>query len=123
MKLIKRDAAYIHDLAGEPALKGACLLLEGALHAVPEQDELPASLLACLPAVVLCKACDAYLERLLNERGVAVATPLDPINALPEGSDVDVDLAAGALTEQAGGRRFALRPLHAALVREIRGNA
>lgn len=110
MKLMKSDASYIHELAAVPAMKGACLVLPGALHALPEQVELPASLLPCLPAVVLCEGCDAYLERLLSERGVAVATPLDPLHSIAEGSALQVDLAAGTLTDRAAGRRFALKP-------------
>jgi hypothetical protein len=123
MKLIKRDVSYIHGLTPEAALKGACLCLPGALHIVPEQVELPKELTATLPAVILCRGCDFYASRLLNERGTAVVTPLDPVDSIPDGADVGIDLAAGVLTESATGRRFALRPLNLAHTQEIRADA
>ena len=111
MKLRKLDVSYIHDLPADAGLKGVCLLLQGTLNARAELDELPKDLLTNLPAVVLCKGCDAYLERLLNERGVAVTSPRDPVDTITDGADVELDLLAGTLIELSSGRKFALRPL------------
>lgn len=109
MKLHKLDINSADQL-GE-GLKGACLLLPGALTARPELTELPKGLLHALPAAVICKGCDAYLERLLNERGVAVTAPGDPVDAVPHGAEVELDLLGGTLTELSSGRKFALTPL------------
>jgi voltage-gated potassium channel Kch len=122
MKLAKRDYRFLHEMPDDPALKGACLLLAGGFHAAPETDELPRHLLPNLPGVVLCRSCDSFLARLLNQRGVAITSPIDPVGALSDGAEVDVDLASGVLTEAATGRRFALRPLHAAHMQEMRAN-
>ncbi|MCA8912048.1 MAG: hypothetical protein KDB82_10105 [Planctomycetes bacterium] len=111
MKLRKLDVSYVHDLPGDAGLKGVCLLLPGTLNARAELDELPKDLLAQLPAVVLCSGCNAYLERLLNERGVAVTTTRDPVDSVPDDAEVELDLLAGTLTELSSGRKFALRPL------------
>jgi hypothetical protein len=105
MRLRKLDISYADNLPA--GLKGACVLLAGTLNARVELDELPKE----LPAVIICKACDAYLERLLNERGVAVTSTTDPIDSVSDGADVTIDLAAGTLIETSSGRRFALRPL------------
>jgi len=105
MKLCKLDISYAHDLPA--GLAGVCLLLPGTLNLRVERDALPAE----LPAIILCKACDAYLERLLNGRGVAVTSSTDPVDSIPDGAEVSADLAAGTLVETASGRRFALRPL------------
>jgi hypothetical protein len=122
MKLAKRDYRFLHEVPDDPALKGACLLLPGGFHVSPETDELPRHLLPNLPGVVLCRSCDFYLARLLTQRGVAITSPVDPVGALSDGAEVDVDLAVGVLTEAATGRRFALRPLHPAHMQEMRAN-
>jgi hypothetical protein len=122
MKLLKRNATFVHELPFDPEMKGACLLLPSTLHSVPEQDQLPRALLPVLPAVILCRACDAFLERLLNQRGVAVTAPRDPVDAVPDGAEVHVDLIAGVLTEVATSRRYALKPLSPEHVQEIREN-
>ncbi len=119
MRLVKQDATYIHRLQQDAALKGACLLLSGALHMLPELDELPKDLAPVLPAVVLCHACDDYLERLLNQRGVAVTMPQDPVDSIADGAEVSIDLAAGTLSEISSGRRFAIKPLKPAHLAEI----
>lgn len=123
MKLHKQSATFIHRLEISPALKGSCLLLPGPLHVLPEHDDLPKELTASLPACVICSACDDYLERLLNQRGVAVTVPLDPVDAIPDGAEVTLDLAAGALTEASSSRRFALRALKPAHIAEITRHA
>jgi hypothetical protein len=105
MKLRKLDISYADKLPS--GLKGVCLLLPGTLNARVELDELPKE----LPGVIVCKACDAYLERLLNERGVAVTSTTDPVDSVSDGAEVRIDLAAGSLIETTSGRRFALRPL------------
>jgi hypothetical protein len=105
VKLRKLDISYVDKLPA--GLKSACLLLPGTLNARVELDELPKE----LPAVIICRACDAYLERLLNERGVAVTATTDPVDSVPDGAEVTVDLGAGSLIETTSGRRFALRPL------------
>lgn len=123
MKLNKQAATFVHQVVPGPALKGACLLLPGPLHILPEHEELAKDLLACLPACVLCAACDDYLERLLNQRGVAVTRPLDPVEAIPDGAEVSLDLAAGTLAELASSRRFAVRALKPAHLLEISHHA
>jgi hypothetical protein len=105
MKLKKLDISYADKLPA--GLKGVCLLLSSTLNARVELDDLPKE----LPAVIICKACDAYLERLLNERGVAVTSTTDPVDSVADGAEIAVDLAAGTLIETTSGRRFALRPL------------
>lgn len=119
MKLIKRDVTFIHRLTPDAALKGACMLLPGALHVLPELEELPKELLPAMPAVILCQACDDYLERLLNQRGVAVTMARDPVDSIADGAEVSVDLTVGSLTEISSGRRFALKPLKPAHLAEI----
>ena len=120
MKLRKLDGAYVADLPADAGIKGACVHLSGALLATVETDELPKELLANLPAVILCKACDPYLERLFNERGVSVTSPVDPVDAIPDGADVELDLSTGALTELSSGRKFALKPLQPNHLQSIR---
>ena len=105
MKLIKTSASNFHEL---PASPGHCLLVEGSLRAWPTLEALSPT---PLPAVILADACDAHLERLLNERGCAVSRALDPVEALPEGSEVSVDLAAGVLCDEESGREYALKAL------------
>ncbi|MCB9893636.1 MAG: hypothetical protein H6839_04230 [Planctomycetes bacterium] len=120
MKLRKLDVADIQQLAAHASLKGECLLLPGTLSARAELEELPKELIPNLPGVILCKACGAYIERLLNERGVVVTSPADPVDAVPDGADVELDLVGGALTELSSGRRFALsalKPDHLKFVR------
>ncbi len=123
MKLVKLDCSFIGDLAATSGLKGACVLLPGGLHAAPDMSELPRHLLPGLPAVIICRACDSYLHRLLHQRGVIVTYAKDPVDSLLQGSEVDIDAVAGTLTEHATNRRFALHPLPAALVAEARDNA
>ncbi|MBZ0138007.1 MAG: hypothetical protein K8I27_16745 [Planctomycetes bacterium] len=108
MKLRKLDISYFDALAADADLKGACLVLPGTLNAQPELIELPK---VPLPGVIICRGCNAYLERLLNERGVAVTQPVDPVDSIADGADVEIDLVGGALTELSSGRKFALRPL------------
>jgi hypothetical protein len=116
VKLRKLDISYAHELPA--GLKGLCLLLPGTLNVRVEADDLPKD----LPAVLICKACDAYLERMLNERGVAVTSTTDPIDAVADGAEIAVDLAAGTLTENSSGRRFALRPLKPGHLAHIRSH-
>lgn len=111
MKLRKLDISYIHDLPADAGLKGVCLLLPGTLNAVAELDELPKELLPHLPAVIVCRGCNAYLERLLNEQGVAVTAARDPVDAVAEDAEIEIDLLAGNLTELSSGRKFAIHPL------------
>lgn len=108
MKLRKMDIAYIDALPADADLKGACLVLPGTLNAQPELNELPR---LSLPAVIICKGCNAFLERLLNEKGVAVTQPSDPVDSIADGAEVEIDLVGGALTELSSGRKFALKPL------------
>lgn len=105
MKLVKTSAGRFEQL---PEAPGQCLLVEGALRAHASLEMLPQT---ALPAVILAWACDAHLERLLNQRGCAVTCALDPVEALPEGSEVDLDLLAGVLCDKASGREYALKPL------------
>ena len=123
MKLRKLDIAYIDALPADAELKGTCLVLPGILNAQPELDELPKNLLAQLPAVIICAACNAFLERLLNERGVAVTAPSDPVDSIADGADVEVDLVGGALTELSSGRKFAIRPLRPNHLQFVRAHA
>lgn len=123
MKLVKLECSFIGDLAATAGLKGACVLLPGGLHAPPEMSELPRHLLPVLPAVIICRACDTYLHRLLNQRGVIVTSAKDPVDSLLPGSEVDIDAVAGTLSERSTNRRFALHALPAALVAEARDNA
>jgi hypothetical protein len=116
MKLLKLNISYAHELPA--GLKGVCLLLPGTLNARVEVEELPKD----LPALLICKACDAYLERLLNERGVAVTSTTDPIDAVGDDGEVTIDLAAGTLIENSSGRRFALRPLKPGHLAQIRSH-
>ena len=111
MRIRKLNFSYLHEWPEGADLKGTCLLLPGTLNAAVEAEELPKHAAAALPSVLLCLRCDAYLERLLNERGVAVTSTLDPVDAIPDGAEVHVDLLAGTLIEQSSGRRFAIRPL------------
>ncbi len=120
MRLAKREYRFIGEMVADPALHGACLVLPGGFHAAPEVEEIPKALLANLPSVVLCRSCDYFLLRLLNQRGVAVTSPVDPVGTLSDGAEVDVDLASGVLTEVATTRRFALRPLAPAHLQEMR---
>jgi len=108
MKLRKLDIAYIDALPAAADIKGACLVFPGTLNAQPELTDLPK---LTLPAVIICKGCNAYLERLLNEKGVAVTQPSDPVDSIADGADVEVDLVGGTLIELSSGRKFAIRPL------------
>jgi hypothetical protein len=108
------------DLQLLPTAPGLCLLLPGPLVAPPETGGLPPEWAKSAPGLILCTGCDPYLERLLNGRGVAVTRPVDPVSSIPDGADVEADLAAGVLVENASGRRFAvkaLKPNHLALIR------
>lgn len=122
MELHKLENSYITDFPAEAGLKGACILLPGPLLATVETIELPKNLPANLPAVILCKGCDSYLERLLNERGVSVTTPVDPVDAIPDGAEIELDLTGGRLTELSSGRKFALKPLQPAHLQSIRNH-
>lgn len=116
MKLAKATASNFHEL---PASPGHCLLVEGSLRARPTLEALPP---APLPALILAEACDAHLERLLHERGCAVSRALDPVEALPEGSEVSVDLASGVLCDEASGREYALKALPRRLLEFIQSH-
>lgn len=111
MKLRKLDVSYVHDLPRESGLKGMCLLLPGTFNARAELQELSKDLLADLPSVILCAGCDAYLERLLNERGVTVTATRDPVDSVPDNAEVELDLLAGTLVELSSGRKFAIKPI------------
>ena len=120
MKLRKLDISHLQQLIPDAGLKGVCLLLPGTLAARAVLDELPREQLAGLPAAIICKGCDAYLERLLNERGVAVTAPSDPVDSVPDGAEIELELAGGTLTELSSGRKFALvalKPDHLKFVR------
>ncbi|MBX3475776.1 MAG: hypothetical protein KF754_15505 [Planctomycetes bacterium] len=108
MILRKVSGHWLHEL---PNAAGLCLVLPGALLLRPEDMALPLEWTSSAPRFILCSGCDPYLERVLNERGVAVLTPLDPLDVVPNEAEVDLDPAAGALIEVSSGRRFALRPL------------
>ncbi|MCA8914849.1 MAG: hypothetical protein KDB90_05515 [Planctomycetes bacterium] len=120
MKLRKLDVSQLHQFAADESFKGACLLLPGTLSARAETEELPKELVQQLPAAIICKGCGAYLERLLNERGVAVTAAADPVDSVPDGAEVELDLIGGSLTELTSGRKFALvalKPEHLKFVR------
>ena len=105
MKLAKTTANSVLAL---PQATGLCLLVEGTLHAPADLETLP---VAPLPVVIIADACDAHLERLLNERGCAVVNALDPVDSLPNGAEITLDLIAGVLGDASCGREFALRAL------------
>lgn len=120
MKLLRLKADHADALLAHHGLAGRLVVLPGALWCAPELAELPASWPA--PEAVICAGCDPFLERLLNLRGVAVALPRDPVEGIPDGAEVTLDLAAGALTELASGRRHALVPLRPAQLAELRAS-
>ena len=122
MKLRKLDIGYLEQLGPNSGLKGVCLLLTGSLAARAENTGLPKEFLQQLPEVIICKGCDAYLERLLNERGVGVTVASDPVDAVSDGAEVELDLAAGTLVEQSSGRKFALIPLKPEHLRFVRAH-
>jgi len=95
------------------------VILSGALRSRPE---LPSVAATALPGAIICSACDAWVVRLLNQRGVVVALPRDPVAAVPHDAEVELDFSAGVLTEVGSGRRYALEPLPAAYVKEIRSH-
>jgi len=105
MKLLKSKSDQVLEL---PQALGLCLLVEGTLSAPADLEVLPEVL---LPAVVIADACDAHLERLLNERGCAVVNALDPVDSLPDGAEITLDLIAGVLGDSSSGREFAMRAL------------
>ena len=105
MKLAKTTATSILML---PQALGLCLLVEGTLSAPADLEVLPAAL---RPRVIIADACDAHLERLLNERGCAVVNALDPVDSLPDGAEITLDLIAGVLGDSSSGREFAMRAL------------
>lgn len=114
MILHKVNAHWLHELPHGP---GLCLLLPGALLLRPEDADLGPEWSKTAPRFIICTGCDPYLERLLNERGVAVLRPRDPVDAIAQGAEVELDPAAGTLTEISSGRRFALvalKPAHLA---------
>lgn len=119
MKLRKLDIAYIDALTADADLKGACLVLPGTLNAHPELNELPR---LSLPGVIICNGCNAFLERLLNEKGVAVTRPSDPVDSIGDGTEVEVDLVGGTLTELSSGRKFALKPLKPSHLKFVRAH-
>lgn len=117
MILHRVNARWLHEL---PHGRGLCLLLPGALLLRPEDTELGPEWAPTGPAFILCTGCDPYLERLLNERGVAVLRPRDALDSIAHGAEIDLDPAAGTLTEKSSGRRFALvalKPNHLAAIR------
>ena len=105
MKLLKSKSDQILEL---PQELGLCLLVEGTLSAPADLEVLPAAL---RPSVIIADACDAHLERLLNERGCAVVNALDPVDSLPDGAEITLDLIAGVLGDSSSGREFAMRAL------------
>ena len=105
MKLAKTTATSILML---PQALGLCLLVEGTLSAPADLEVLPEAL---RPSVIIADACDAHLERLLNERGCAVINALDPVDSLPDGAEITLDLIAGVLGDSSSGREFAMRAL------------
>lgn len=116
MRLAKLNISWLHEW---PATlpKDTCVLLPGAMLARPETSELPRELAA--PAAILCTGCGMFLERLLNQHGVAVVRPRDPVDAIPDGAEISLDLASGKLTETSSGRVFALHALKPAHLAEI----
>jgi hypothetical protein len=120
MKFASLDISDIADWPADAALTGACVVVPGVLRAQPELTELPA---AIKPAAILCKACDAWLARLLNQRGVVVAHPKDPVGGIRNGTEVEADFSNGVLTELDSGRRFALQPVPPEHLKEIRAHA
>lgn len=119
MKLLRLKADHADALLAHHGLAGRLVVLLGGLWCAPELAELPAGWPA--PAAVICAGCDPFLERLLNARGVAVTAARDPVDGIPDGAEVSLDLTGGALTETASGRRFALVPLRPTHVAEMTG--
>lgn len=119
MILRKVNVRWLHEL---PHGRGLCLLVSGPLLLRPEDTSLPEEWLKSAPGFILCGGCDPYLERLLNERGVAVLQPRDPLDVIADDAEVEVDAGAGTLTEKSSGRRFALHGLKPAHLTAIRNH-
>lgn len=114
MRLVKLQISWLHEWPAQP-LKDCCVLLPDVLLVRPEITELPRDFAA--PAVILCNGCGMFLERMLNQRGIAVVRPRDAVDAIPDGAEVALNLVAGTLTEVASSRAFALhalKPVHLA---------
>ncbi len=119
MILHKVNQRWLHEL---PHGNGLCLLLPGPLLLRPQDLTLPEEWAGSAPAYILCAGCDPYLERLLNERGVTVLRPRDPLDVIADDSDVEIDAANGVLTERSSGRAFALHALKSSHLAAIRAH-